>query len=82
MSPIDLMAQATQRALDDCGLELSDIDGIFSATTQARSPTLYLREYLGIPPKFADHTISAARRSNCMWSTRTRRSRPACATSR
>jgi acetyl-CoA acetyltransferase len=56
MSPIDLMAQATRRALDDCGLQLSDIDGIFSATTQARSPTLYLREYLGIEPRYADNT--------------------------
>ena len=58
MSPIDLMAQATRRALDDCGLELSDIDGIFAATTQARSPTLYLREYLGIEPRYADNTMT------------------------
>jgi acetyl-CoA acetyltransferase len=57
MSPIDLMAQATRRALDDCGLELTDIDGIFAATTQARSPTLYLREYLGIEPRYADNTM-------------------------
>lgn len=57
MSPIDLMAQATRRALDDCGLKLSDIDGIFAATTQARSPTLYLREYLGIVPRYADNTM-------------------------
>jgi len=57
MSPIDLMAQATRRALDDCGLKLADIDGIFAATTQARSPTLYLREYLGIVPRYADNTM-------------------------
>ena len=57
MSPIDLMAQSTRRALDDCGLQLSDIDGIFAATTQARSPTLYLREYLGIVPRYADNTM-------------------------
>jgi acetyl-CoA acetyltransferase len=56
-SPIDLMAQATRRALDDCGLKLTDIDGIFAATTQARSPTLYLREYLGIEPRYADNTM-------------------------
>ena len=35
-SPIDLMAQATRRALDDCGLKLTDIDGIFAATTEGR----------------------------------------------
>ena len=56
-SPIDLIAQATRRALDDCGLKLTDIDGIFAATTQARSPTLYLREYLGIEPRYADNTM-------------------------
>ena len=33
-SPIDLMAQATLRALDDCGLKLSDVDGVFCAATQ------------------------------------------------
>ena len=27
MSPIDLMAQGTMRALDDCGLTLGDVDG-------------------------------------------------------
>ena len=30
-SPVDMMAQATLRALDDCVLELSDIDGDFNA---------------------------------------------------
>jgi acetyl-CoA acetyltransferase len=56
MSPIDLMAQSARRALDDCGLKLSDVDGLFAATTQARSPTLYLREYLGIVPRYHDNT--------------------------
>ena len=32
MSATDLMAQATQRALDDCGLALKDIDAVFAAT--------------------------------------------------
>ena len=34
LSVIDLMAQGTGRALDDCGLSLKDVDGLFSATTQ------------------------------------------------
>ena len=38
MSPIDLMAQGIQRALDDAGLSLADVDGVFSATSQARLP--------------------------------------------
>jgi acetyl-CoA acetyltransferase len=51
------MAQATLRALDDCGLNLSDIDGIFSATSQIRLSPLALAEYLGIKPDFFDGTI-------------------------
>ena len=30
LSVIDLMAQGVQRALDDCGLKLKDVDGLFS----------------------------------------------------
>ena len=47
MSATDLMAQATQRALDDCGLKLGDIDAVFAATAQARMASLSLCEYLG-----------------------------------
>jgi acetyl-CoA acetyltransferase len=56
-SPIDLMAQATLHALDDCGLKLSDIDGVLSAATQARYAPGQLCEYLGIKPKYFDGTM-------------------------
>ena len=56
-SPADLMAQATRRALDDCGLKLSDIDGIFCATSQIRLSPLALAEYLGLKPTYFDGTI-------------------------
>ncbi|MBO9513071.1 MAG: thiolase [Variovorax sp.] len=56
MSPMDLMAQATRRALDDCGLSLADVDGVFAATSQSRMPTLALCEYLGIQPRYHDGT--------------------------
>jgi acetyl-CoA acetyltransferase len=56
-TPVDLMAQATMRALDDCGLKLSDIDGVFSAATQVRMAPLALAEYLRIKPRFFDGTI-------------------------
>jgi len=55
-SPTDLMAQATRRALDDCGLQLKDIDGVFSAAGQVRMATLGIAEYLGIFPRYADAT--------------------------
>jgi len=44
MSPMDLVAQGTQRALADCGLTLKDVDGLFSATTQSRLSVLALAE--------------------------------------
>ena len=43
-SPLDLMAQATHRALDDCGLKLSDVDGLLAAATQVRMGPMALAE--------------------------------------
>src|SRR5215470_4132480 len=57
LSVIDLMAQGVERALDDCGLKVKDIDGVFSATTQSRLSVLALCEYLGIDPLFLGSTI-------------------------
>src|SRR6516165_3005402 len=57
LSVVDLMAQGVERALDDCGLRLRDIDGVFSATTQSRLSVLALAEYLGIRPAFLGSTI-------------------------
>ena len=57
MSPLDLMAQGTHRALADCGASLKDVDGLFCATAQARLSVLALAEYLGIQPKYIDSTI-------------------------
>jgi acetyl-CoA acetyltransferase len=56
LSPLDLMAQATVRALDDAGLNLADVDGVFATTSQSRMPTLALCEYLGIQPRYHDGT--------------------------
>src|SRR5258708_27333548 len=57
MSPIDLMAQGIHRALDDAGLTLGDVDGLFCATTQARTSAMSLVEYLGLPNAYTDSTI-------------------------
>src|SRR5246500_4270435 len=57
MSPIDLMAQGTHRALADCGASLKDVDGLFCATAQVRLSVLAFAEYLGIQPKYIDSTI-------------------------
>lgn len=55
-TPIDLMAQAAIRALDDCGLSLADVDGLFAATSQVRLAPLALAEYLGLQPRYFDGT--------------------------
>lgn len=56
MTPGDLMGQATARALEDSGLSLGDIDGLFCAGTQMMMSTLALGEYLGINARYTDAT--------------------------
>jgi acetyl-CoA acetyltransferase len=53
-SPAGLMAEASRRALDDAGLRLADVDGIFSASSHYTFPTLNLAETLGLRPRFMD----------------------------
>lgn len=55
-SAIELLGQATLGALSDSGLKLSDIDGIFAATSGHAFPTMSVAEYLGVKPKFFDGT--------------------------
>ncbi|MDF2467466.1 MAG: thiolase, C-terminal protein 10 [Ramlibacter sp.] len=57
MSVIDLMAQGVAGALEDCGLSLSDVDGVFAAAGQSRMPTVALCEYLGVKPRYHDSTM-------------------------
>jgi acetyl-CoA acetyltransferase len=56
MSPTDLMAQATFRALDDCGLKVSEVDCVFATHSQSRMAVLQLCEYLRIKPRYFDST--------------------------
>ena len=39
-TPLDLIGQATFRALKDSGLEKSDVDGLFSASAYYHMPTV------------------------------------------
>lgn len=56
LTPVDLMAQASQRALAECGLTTADVDGLFAASSQLPMATLNLGEYLGIEPRYSDST--------------------------
>ncbi|WP_299360971.1 thiolase [uncultured Paracoccus sp.] len=55
-SAMELLAQASMAALDDCGLKLSDIDAVFAATSSHAFPSMSVVEYLGLRPKFFDST--------------------------
>jgi acetyl-CoA acetyltransferase len=52
---LQLHAEAARNALDDAGLALSDVDGMFTAGP-GWSPTLQMAEYLGIKPRYTDST--------------------------
>jgi len=56
-TPLDLIGQATNRALADAGLEKGDVDGLFSASVSYQMPTLSAGEYLGIRPRYSDATM-------------------------
>src|SRR5258708_38703640 len=60
-SPVDLMAQGTLRALEDAGLKLSDVDGLFVAATQVRMGPMALSEYSRIKPRYFDGPIIGGR---------------------
>ena len=53
-SAMELMATAVHDALDDAGINLLQVDGLFAATAFHSMAAMSLSEYLGIRPKFAD----------------------------
>ena len=55
-TPVDLMVQASLRALEDCGLAVGDVDGLFASTTQLPMATLNLGDQLGVRPRYTDST--------------------------
>ena len=56
MSHLDLTALAAKAALDDAGLKLSDVDGLFASNLQNVFAPLNVGEYLGIRPKVTEGT--------------------------
>lgn len=56
-SPLEILALSVKAALDDCGLKLSDIDGLFTGSSYHFMPTVSVAEYLGIRPRFSDGSM-------------------------
>lgn len=70
-SHLELIAEAAKIALDEAGLTLQDVDGLFTASLVNFFPTLTTAEYLGLKPavtigtnlggaSFEDYVIQAA----------------------
>lgn len=54
MTPLDLMGQAAAAASLDAGISLSEVDGLFSATSHYAMSSMEAAEYLGIRPRYSD----------------------------
>jgi acetyl-CoA acetyltransferase len=51
-----LEVQVVREALDDAGLTIADVDGLFTCTSPGWAASLELAEYLGIAPRWTDST--------------------------
>lgn len=71
LDPLEMIADVARQALDDAGLALGDVDGLFVGMQSEFLSTLAVGEYLGIRPAFSDnnrtggssflcHTLQAA----------------------
>jgi acetyl-CoA acetyltransferase len=56
-SELEILAQASLRAIEDAGLKLSDIDGISTCSSLSAMWALSVVEYLGIRPTYIDSTM-------------------------
>jgi len=53
----DQLSEAAHLALDDCGLTVRDVDGLFCSLSVSGLPVLNVAEKLGIRPSYADGTM-------------------------
>lgn len=57
LSALDIMADAAVGALEEAGLTLKDVDGLFVGSAYHYLSTLSAAEYLGIQPRFSDNNM-------------------------
>lgn len=55
-SAMELLGKAAVAAVADAGLKMTDVDGVFAATSSHAFPTMSVTEYLGLRPRFFDGT--------------------------
>jgi acetyl-CoA acetyltransferase len=57
-SKFQLSAEASRAALDDAGLSIKDVDGLFTTiiTEGGEFPSMLMAEYMGIRPRYSDST--------------------------
>ncbi len=53
----EIMARAAKAALDDAGVRLDEVDGLFCAMMEDSMPALLAAEHLGVRPRFIDGTM-------------------------
>ena len=56
-TPFDQLQEAAILALEDCGLSLKDVDGLFCALSITGLPILNVAERLGVNLRYADGTM-------------------------
>lgn len=56
-TPFDQLQEAAVLALEDCGLRLSDVDGLYCALSSSGLPVLNVAERLGVKPREANGTM-------------------------
>ncbi|MBM6594426.1 thiolase [Microvirga pudoricolor] len=56
-TPFDQLQEAVVLALEDCGLGLKDVDGLFCAISSSGLPVLNVAERLGLKVRHADGTM-------------------------
>lgn len=55
LSALDMVARVSAAALEDAGLALHEVDGLFAGMQTEFLSTLAIAEYLGIKPRFSDN---------------------------
>ncbi len=56
-SALDILGLSVSAALEDAGLTLADVDGLFTASSFHSMPSVSVAEYLGIAPRFSDGSM-------------------------